>query len=197
LSVTFPNYRSPISLRKRFILVCDSALLEFLTCLWPPDLSIGPAPPEFCSPQRNPLNEPHMGGTSTPPGSTLRLSQPHSGFLASPSFVALFRATTVPRILPSEISPRFESRTPLEAALLPCGYPPACRTVIFRALSPPVSTTPALTRRSLLPPSTMSSLFTPPEGHASRSLWARRIKPIRSASFTRFEALILSRVRSR
>jgi hypothetical protein len=49
-------------------------------------------------------------------GSALRLSQPLSGFLAHPSFVALFRATTVPGIPPSEFFPSQRSRTPLEAA---------------------------------------------------------------------------------
>lgn len=43
----------------------------------------------------------------------------------------------------------------------------------------------------------MSSLSTPPEGDASRSLRARATEPNRSARFTHFEALILSRVRSR
>jgi len=43
----------------------------------------------------------------------------------------------------------------------------------------------------------MSSLFTLPERNASRSPWVQMTEPLRSASFTRFEALILSRVRSR
>jgi len=49
-------------------------------------------------------------------GSALRLSQPLSGFLAVPSFAALFHAATVRGILPSEVSPRPKSRTPLGAA---------------------------------------------------------------------------------
>jgi len=60
------------------------------------------------------------------PGSALRFFEPLSGFLADPSFVALFHATTVPGIPPSETSPRFESRTPLGATVLPCGHSPTC-----------------------------------------------------------------------
>jgi len=51
-------------------------------------------------------------------GSALRFSQPLSGFPAHPSFVALFRATTVPGILPSELFPR-EDRLPLSRPLAP------------------------------------------------------------------------------
>jgi len=86
---------------------------------------------------------------------------------------------------------------PSRGHLLPCGHPPACWIVAVRALSPPVSATPALTRSCLLPLTTMSSLSAPPEGDASRSLRARATEPNRSARFTHFEALILSRVRSR
>jgi hypothetical protein len=49
-------------------------------------------------------------------GSPLRLSQPLSGFVAGPSLVAMFRATTVPRILPSELFPH-EDRAPLSRPL--------------------------------------------------------------------------------
>jgi len=51
-------------------------------------------------------------------GSAHRLSQPLSGFLAGPSFVALFRATTVPGILPSEHFPH-KDRGPLSRPLAP------------------------------------------------------------------------------
>jgi len=54
---------------------------------------------------------------------------PLSGFLAGSSFTAVFHAATVPGILPSESSPRWRSLTPLEAAWLPCSYPPVCRDV--------------------------------------------------------------------
>jgi len=49
-------------------------------------------------------------------GSALRFSQPLSGFLASSSFVALFHATAVPGIPPSESSPR-KNRAPLSRPL--------------------------------------------------------------------------------
>jgi len=52
-------------------------------------------------------------------GSALRFSQPLSGFLATPSFAALFRAATVPGIPPSERSPR-RDRLPLSGQL---GFP--------------------------------------------------------------------------
>jgi len=57
-------------------------------------------------------------------GSALRFSQPLSGFLADPSFAALFRAATVPGILPSESSPR-KDRVPLSR-------PPCFPAVIHR-----------------------------------------------------------------
>jgi hypothetical protein len=39
-------------------------------------------------------------------GSVLRFSQPLNGFLANSGFVALFHATTISGVLPSEFSPR-------------------------------------------------------------------------------------------
>jgi len=96
-------------------------------------------------------------------GSVLRLSQPLNGFLAHPNFVALFRATTIRGIPPSEISPR-KSRAPLSGStLLPRGYPPTCRNVASRSLSPPVSPTSTLSRSCMVPPTTMGSLFTLPK----------------------------------
>jgi hypothetical protein len=44
---------------------------------------------------------PYEAGCHAYLGSALRLSQPLSGFLADPSFAALFRAATVRGILPS------------------------------------------------------------------------------------------------
>jgi hypothetical protein len=40
---------------------------------------------------------------------------------------------------PFRAFPSQRSRAPLEAALLPCGHPPVCRTSRHRALLPPVS----------------------------------------------------------
>jgi hypothetical protein len=53
--------------------------------------------------------------------------------------------------LPSESSPRRRSLTPLEAAWLPCSYPPTCGDVRPDSLSPPVSPTPTLSRGCLVP----------------------------------------------
>jgi hypothetical protein len=52
------------------------------------------------------------------PGSALRLSQPLSGFIASSSHAALFRAATVRGVFPSEGSPR-RNRAPLSRPLAP------------------------------------------------------------------------------
>jgi hypothetical protein len=58
-------------------------------------------------------------GCHAHPGSARRFSQPLSGFLANPSFAALFHAATVPGIPPSELSPR-RGRLPLSGQL---GFP--------------------------------------------------------------------------
>jgi len=55
---------------------------------------------------------PCEAGCHPRPGSARGFSQPLSGFLATPSFAALFRAAAVPGILPSEPSPR-RDRLPL------------------------------------------------------------------------------------
>jgi len=83
--------------------------------------------------------------------------QPLSGFLASPSFVALFHATAVPEVLPSESSPH-RNRAPLSRPLAPSRSATRFTNDTTRALSPPVSSTPTLTRSGLIPPTTMSSL---------------------------------------
>jgi len=54
----------------------------------------------------------------THPGSALRFSQPHSGFLAGTNATGLFRPATVPRLSPSEVSPR-KNRAPLSRPLAP------------------------------------------------------------------------------
>ncbi len=91
-------------------------------------------------------------------GSTLGFSLPLSGFLARPSFAALFRAATVPGILSLEPSP-CKDRAPLSKPLC---FPdvihqraePCCPS----ALSPPVSPTPALLTQS---PGFLEQLWTP------------------------------------
>jgi hypothetical protein len=61
---------------------------------------------------------PYEAGRQTHLGSARRISQPLSGFQANSSFTALFRAATVPGILPSECSPH-ENRAPLSRPLAP------------------------------------------------------------------------------
>lgn len=108
----------------------------------------------------------------------------------------MFHAAAV-RDFPFRGFPSQKSRAPSGATLLPCGYPPTCRMVTACALSPPVSSTPALLTQ--LPDSpddyeipfhALESTLPGPSGHKRRN-------PSCSASFTRFEALILLRVRSR
>jgi len=104
-------------------------------------------------------------------GSTLRFFQPLSGFPASLSFVALFRATTVCWILPLEHS-LHKDRAPLSR--------PLCFLAVIHqraeaycpfALSPLVSPTRTLSRVCLVSPSNYElPLFKPKL--ASKSFWA-------------------------
>jgi hypothetical protein len=130
------------------------------------------------------------------PGSAPRFSQPPSGFLGKLELAGLFhpaavRATSF-RALPSQ-----GSRAPLEAALLPCGHPRGSRT------RPPAPCRRRFPRR---PRSRVVAWF-------PRRLWApfprgpEAALPVRpgrrvpgsppAPRFTRFEALIPLRVRSR
>ncbi len=91
-------------------------------------------------------------------GSALGFSQPPSGFLARPSFAALFRAATVPGILPLELSPR-KDRAPLSRPLCsPAVIHPRAEPYCPSALSPPVSPTPALLTQL---PGFLERLWTP------------------------------------
>jgi len=104
-------------------------------------------------------------------GSTLRLFQPRSGFLANLSFVALFRTTTVRGIVPLKLSPH-KDRAPLSKSL--------CSLAVIHqrakaycpfALSPLVSPTRTLSRVCLVFPSSYElPLFKPKL--ASKSSWA-------------------------
>jgi hypothetical protein len=130
------------------------------------------------------------------PGSALRLSQPLSGFLATPSFAALFHAATVPRIFPSESSPH-RNRAPLPGSLvLPYGYPPS----VLRRHVPGLVTARFSDSRAFDAvarfPRRLWAPFSRTREHASRSPWTQIVEPPRSTSFTRFRALILLRVRS-
>jgi len=128
-------------------------------------------------------------------GSTLGFSQPLSGFLARPSFAALFRAATVPGILPLELSPR-KDRAPLSRPLCsPAVIHQRAEPYCPSALSSPVSPTPALLTQL---PGSPERLWTP--FFTNRSLLPgcpglRAAESIHSASFTDFEASIPSRIR--
>jgi hypothetical protein len=106
-----------------------------------------------------------LDGSSPPPGSALRIRRPRgrpplNGFLAGPKFAAVFQTAPFLGFLPSGCSPHSRSLTPLDAAWLPCGYPPVCRSARLESLSPAVSPTSALSRSCLVPLPAMSSLFT-------------------------------------
>jgi len=138
------------------------------------------------------------GLSNSRPGSALRFFQPLSGFQADSSFVALFHATAV-RVSPFRVFPSQESPTLSGQANSPV-------VIHQRAVTTPTRDhdtfgftyshafarlhgSPVTGIRSCLSTS-RSSL---PDRHLDHE-WA---KPLRFASFTYFEALILSRVRSR
>jgi len=104
------------------------------------------------------------------PGSALRFSQPLSGFLANPSFAALFHAATVPGI-PLQSLPLAKIAHPSRGHLSPCRYPPTCVSEPPVSLSPPFSPTPTLSRSRLDPHSGYGLPFHEPK-FASRSSWA-------------------------
>ena len=129
-------------------------------------------------------------------GSALRLSQPLSGFLARPSFVALFRATTVPGIPPFRGFPSQEiaglSRGSLASLQLSTRV--QSRTTFARSL--PVSPTSTRWRGCLVSPEAMSSLSarrSEPPGCSERGSRARFLPLASPASKLRS----LLRVRSR
>jgi hypothetical protein len=133
--------------------------------------------------------QPHLG-------SALRFSQPLSGFLASPSFAALFRAATVPGILPSESSPR-RDRAPLSR-------PPAPLRLSTSALERHLANLVTVGfidahAHAQLPdsPDDYGLSFSAPERTPPDRPGSTRRNTLRSASFTRFKALIPLRVRSR
>jgi hypothetical protein len=168
---------------------------ECLTPSWLPDPSAGLDFPGVPGPFNGiPATSPIMRRVSPRLGSALRFSQPLSGFPATRSFVALFHATAVPGILPSEPFPRKE-RAPLSRPLLPCSYPLPCGNAPPEILSLKVSPTPTPSRSCLAPPPTMESLST-----NKRSLpglpGSRTMKPLPSASFTCFEVFFPLRIRS-
>jgi hypothetical protein len=127
-------------------------------------------------------------------GSALRLSQPLSGFLASSSFTALFRAATVRGVLPSEVSPR-KNRAPLSrplasAVIHRCArtYPFALYHRRFHRRPHPRVRLPGFPDDYEVPLTHRGALPSPSE--------LERAEPSCSASFIHFEAFILLRVRS-
>jgi hypothetical protein len=159
-------------LRCRIIPPWTGPLLESLASSQPSDL-LGRSclPWSFRhSPTASP-SEPHQGRpVQRHPSSTLRLSQPLSGFPASSSSTALFRAAAVPECLPSERSPR-RDREPLSKSHAPSrlstgvpNEPPS------RPFATDFSRLPRLDAVAWLPPSAMNSLSA--GCPASRSLWA-------------------------
>jgi hypothetical protein len=132
-------------------------------------------------------SEPHVERIiHSRPGSTLRLSQPLSGFPASSSSTALFRAATVPESSLQSL-PLTRSATPLEA---PCSLAVIHRRArrATRDLSPPVSPTPTLLTQSPGSPDGYELPFGRP-APTSRSLWISNDRVALTASFTRLEAL--------
>jgi len=128
-------------------------------------------------------------------GSTLRFSQPLSGFLASSSFTALFRAATVRGVLPSEVSPR-RNRAPLSRPLASAVIHRRARTHPFalyhrqfhRRLHPRVQL-PGFPDDYEVPLTHRGACPSPSE--------LERAEPSCSANFIHFEALFLLRARSR
>jgi len=128
-------------------------------------------------------------------GSALRLSQPLSGFLASSSFTALFRAATVRGVLPSEVSPR-RNHVPLSGSLASAVIHRCARTHPFALYHrrfhrrpPPKVRLPGFPDDYEVPFAHRGALPSPSG--------LERAEPSCSASFIHFEALILLRVRSR
>jgi hypothetical protein len=109
--------------------------------------------------------------------------------------MALFHATAV-RDSSFRDFPSQESRAPPRAALLPCGYPPTCRMATARALSPPVSSTPTLLAQLPDSPDDYEFPFHAPESTLPSPSGLKHRNPSCSVRFTRFEALILLRIRS-
>jgi len=123
-----------------------------------------------------------------------RFSQPLSGF-SRPKLHGLISCRNRSWDPPSERSPS-ENRAPLSRPHAPLKLSTRLPSRAALALSRDVSPTPTPERSSLDPRPAMSSLSANPVRPTSRSLWAQTANPPLSASFTFFEALFLSQVRS-
>jgi hypothetical protein len=109
------------------------------------------------------------GPSSSHSGSARRFSQPLSGFLARPSFAALFHAAAIPGTSPShpsELSPR-RKRAPLSRSLAPWQSSTACWDAPRGPCHQRFHRRPSGRRESapggLDPPLAMSSLSPPPD----------------------------------
>jgi hypothetical protein len=103
--------------------------------------------------------------------------------------VALFHATAVRRFSLQSL-PLTEVAHPSRGHIAPLWLVTGVLHAASRILSPPVSSTPTLSRGCLDSPDDYGLPFHAPK-HASRSPWIRATEPVRSASFIHFEALIL------
>jgi len=118
------------------------------------------------------------------PGSALRLFQPLSGFVASSSFAALFRAATVRGVLPSEVSPR-RNRAPLSRPLAPLwSFTDVLRRTHSCLITAGFPDAHTRRRSCLVPPTTMRSLFTHRGALPGPSELERAERPVPPASPT-------------
>jgi hypothetical protein len=186
-----------LTLRRRLIPSWRRSLSESVASSRLSDL-VGPDPTSvgFYAPATTALElAPYEVGCYVHLGSTLRFFQPLSGFLASSSFVALFHATTVRGVRPSEAFPR-KNRVLLSKSLAPLQLSTG---VLRRAHSCfiTVDFTDAHTRGCVCLDSSpaMRFVFTH-RGALPCSPELVRAEPSCSANFTCFEALFLLRVRS-
>jgi hypothetical protein len=110
-------------------------------------------------------------------------------------FVALFHATTVPGILPSEFSPR-RDHVPLSRPLAPLQLSTRVQERTARGLI--TASFPDAHAFTQLPGSSddYGVPFRKQECSLPGSLGSRTVKPPHSASFTYFEALLPLRIRS-
>jgi hypothetical protein len=147
------------------MLPCSMALTESLRFL----LSLPTCRPAYDFPRLScpfngiPLVSPIMKrAVHSRLGSALRLSQPLSGFLATPGLRGLVSCRNRSWDLPPECSPRKDRRASRRRlAPLPLSTRLPWRAALV--LSPLVSPTPTLSRSCLVPPATMSSLSTCPK----------------------------------
>jgi hypothetical protein len=117
--------------------------------------------------------------------SALRFSQPLSGFLANPNFVALFRATALPEVPPFRAFPCRRSRTPLGATCSLVVIHQPRRTNLPRPYQRWFPLTPTPKRGSQIPPTPMGSLSSHQKGTSPGPPGLERPnRPLRPAAST-------------